>query len=357
VKGSTYLAWAKRHAAARYNLASSGIAACTLDDLGVALEEIAINGPNEEGFGPLVDRIAAHHGLNAAEVVTAEGASMANFLAFASLLERGDHVLVERPTYEPLLAALAYLGADIRRFDRHFENGYELDPTAVERALSPRTRLIVVTSPHNPSGVTTAAATLGELGRIASATGAHVLIDEVYRDILFEDAPASAARLGPPLIATGSLTKSYGLGGLRCGWILCAAPLAAAARRLKDLLAGTGSMPGEALAVAAFDHLPALRARSRAILEPNAALVRAFLRERHEVLECVVPKRSTVVFPRLVHAADSEPLNAAARRLETSIVPGRFFEAPRHFRLGFGALTAELEAGLVNLGSALDAIC
>jgi aspartate/methionine/tyrosine aminotransferase len=166
----------------------------------------------------------------------------------------------------------------------------------------------------------------------------------------------SAARFGPHLIATGSLTKSYGLGGLRCGWILCAAPRAAAARRLRDLFGATGSMPSDSLALAAFRDLPALAARARDILEPNAALVRSFLREHEALLECVIPGRSTVVFPRLRHAADSERHYRAARRLETSIVPGHFFEAPSHFRVGFGGRTAEVAAGLAQLASALSAL-
>jgi DNA-binding transcriptional MocR family regulator len=170
VKSSVYLAWSKQHAAARYNLAASGIAACELGDLRVALDETAVNGANADGYGPLIDRIAAHHGVDASGVVTAEGAAMANFLALASLVERGDQVLVERPTDEPLLAALAYLGADVHRFHRRLEDGYVVDPSAVERALSARTRLIVLTSPHNPSGVATTATRLGELSRIARAT-------------------------------------------------------------------------------------------------------------------------------------------------------------------------------------------
>jgi hypothetical protein len=216
--------------------------------------------------------------------------------------------------------------------------------------------LIVITSPHNPSGVAVDPATVKEVGEIARDAGARVLVDEVYRDILFEDAPAVAASLGPQFISTASLTKSYGLSGLRCGWILCEPELAEKMRRLNDLFGVVGSMPSDALAAAAFRHLDKLEARTRAIIEPNMTLVREFLRENEDVLDCVVPPRSMIVFPRLKRHDDSEPLHDLLRRFETSIVPGKYFEAPRHFRLGFAVRTEDVAAGLRNLSKALREI-
>jgi aspartate/methionine/tyrosine aminotransferase len=355
MKNSVYITWAKRHAAARYNLANSGILGCDLSDLPITMGDIALNGPNGEGYGPLKEAIAAKYGVTADQVVTEQGTSMANFLAMATVIERGDEVLVERPVYDPLLCAAQYLGAVIKRFERGFGNGYRIDVDELKRSITPRTRLIVITSPHNPSGVAVEPATLREIGEIARDAGARVLVDEVYRDILFEDAPAAAASIGPQFISTSSLTKSYGLSGLRCGWILCEPDLAERMRRLNDLFGATGSMPSDALAVAAFRHLDKLEARTRAMIEPNMALVHAFLREHEDVLECVIPARSMTVFPRLKRHDDSEPLHDLLRRFETSIVPGKYFEAPRHFRLGFAVRTEDVDAGLRNLSKALRA--
>ena len=207
MKHSVYITWAKRQAAARYNLANSGILGCDLNDLPITTDDVALNCNNGEGYGPLKEAIAAKYGVGSADkVVTEQGTSMANFLAMATAIERGDEVLVEQPTYDPLLCALEYLGADVKRFARGFENGYRIDVDEVRRLITPRTRWIVITSPHNPSGVVVDPATIKEIGEIARHAGARVLADEVYRDILFENAPPVAASLGPQFITTGSLT-------------------------------------------------------------------------------------------------------------------------------------------------------
>jgi aspartate/methionine/tyrosine aminotransferase len=353
MKNSVYITWAKSQAGARYNLANSGILGCNLTDLPVTMDDVAINGRNEEGYAPLKEAIAAKYGVSADQVVTEQGTSMANFLAMATVIERGDEVLVEQPAYDPLLSALNYLGADIKRFARSFENGYRIDVDQLRPLITSRTRLIVITSPHNPSGITVDQATLGQIGELARGVGARVLVDEVYRDILFEDASPVAASLGSQFITTSSLTKSYGLNGLRCGWILCDPELAERMRRLNDLFGVIGSMPSDALSVVAFRNLPLLEARTRAMIEPNMGLVRQFLREHEDVLDCVVPPRSMIVFPRLKNHDDSEPLHDLSRRFETSIVPGKYFETPRHFRLGFAVKTEDVAVGLQNLSKAL----
>ena len=353
MKQSVYIAWAKSHAAARYNLANSGLLGCEAEDLPLAPEDVVLNGPNADGYAPLAEAIAAQYGVAPGGVVTAQGTSMANFLAMATVLDRGDEVLIEQPTYEPLLAAARYLGAEVRRFARPFAEDYQPDPDEVARLVTPRTRLIILTSPHNPSGVAVGREALERIGELAARVGARVLVDEVYRDILGEEAPPSHVRLGPQFIATSSLTKSYGLSGLRCGWVLCEPALAERMRRLNDLFGVVNPMPGDSLALAAFRHLGGLAARARAIMDPNLELVHNFLRAHEGELECVVPPCSMIVFPRLRHHADSEPLHDLLRRVETSIVPGKYFEEPRHFRLGFAVRTEDVAAGLRHLSAAL----
>ncbi|MCG3159318.1 MAG: Capreomycidine synthase [Acidobacteria bacterium] len=353
MKNSVYMTWAKYHAAARYNLANSGILGCDVADLPLKMDDIQLNGLNHEGYAPLKEAIATKYDVTPDNVVTSQGTSMANFLAMATIIERGDEVLIEQPAYDPLLSALGYLGAGIKRFARRFEDGYRIDSDELKRLITPRTRLIVITSPHNPSGVAVDQETIKQIGELALETGARVLVDEVYRDILFEDAPPVAATLGPQFITTSSLTKSYGLSGLRCGWILCEPKLAERMRRLDDLFGAVGSMPSDTLSVAAFRNLSLLEARTRAMIEPSTELVHQFLRENEDVLECVVPPRSMIVFPRLKKSDDSQRLHDLLRQFDTSIVPGKFFEAPRHFRLGFAVKTEDVAAGLQNLSKAL----
>ncbi len=353
MKQCAYMAWAKAHAPARYNLASSGLLACTNEEFPIAGEEIPVNGVNPDGWLPLKEAIAATYGVGVEQVVLAQGASGANFLALAALIEHGDEVLVERPVYQPLLSAARFLGAQVQRFDRTLEQGYRLDVGALRRQLSPRTRLIILTSPHNPSGIVADPADLAALGELASEAGIPILLDEVYRDSLFEEAPPSAATLGEAFVATSSLTKSYGLSGLRCGWILASPARAEKMRRLHDLMAATGPMPAEAMGCIAFGRLAALAARSRSILEPNRRRIREFMAEHGDLLEAVVPPRSMTLFPRLKGSRSGDDLLERLRARATSIVPGRFFEEPRHFRLGFGIRPADLEEGLRRVSEAL----
>jgi aspartate/methionine/tyrosine aminotransferase len=354
VKGSVYMRWAKEHAAARYNLANSGILGCETGDLEIGPGDVLVNGPNRDGYPPVLEEIGRLYGVAPEQVVPAEGTSGANFLAFAGLLEPGDEVLVEQPTYEPLLAALELAGARVRRFARRFEDGWRLDLDSLRAQISDKVRLVVITNPHNPSGVALSPEEIAAAGSIAGMAGrAYVLVDEVYRDILDEDAPPSHVHLGPRFLATSSLTKCYGLSGLRCGWVLAQPDVADRLRRIRDCLGAVGSMPSDGLALAALRRLPRLAERTRSILDPNQELIREFLAEHAEELDCVLPPRTMMVFPRLRHEEDSQPLHDRLRRLETSIVPGRFFESPQHFRLGFAVRPEDVATGLRHLSAAL----
>jgi len=347
-----YMEWAKKRPVPRFDLAGSNILACSIDDIDGARDALQLSGENENGYAPLVDAIAQRYGVTASCVTTANGTSGANFQVFAALLEPGDDVLVESPGYDPLLGAPRLLGANIVRFERRFEEQFALDPDRVARALTPRTRLIVVTSPHNPSGVAVHRDALEAVGRLADAAGAHVLVDEVYLDAA-DHAAKPAALLGEAFVSTSSLTKSYGLAGLRCGWALSAPAVAERIRRARDVIDGTGSIAAERLATLAFAQLPKLMSRATALIEANMALVRQFVHARPE-LDVVLPRTCTVVFPRLRGSNDTTAF--AARLLAergTAIVPGRFFDAPPHFRIGFGTATSVVRDGLDELGQEL----
>jgi aspartate/methionine/tyrosine aminotransferase len=354
-----YMEWAKTRPPARLDLAGSNILPCSLNDLPGVREAIAFEGNNENGYKPLLDEIAARYGVTPNCVTTAQGASGANFLAFAALLEPGDEVLVETPGYDPLLGAPRLLGARVNQFEREFARGFTLDPDRVRRALTPRTRIIIVTNPHNPTGVVADPAALEEIGDIARSNGAHVLLDEVYLDLAAAAGPRGTvidrtfARRGEPFVCTNSLTKSYGLSGLRCGWILSSPAVAERIRRTRDVVDGTGSIVAERLAVVAFNHLERLLQRSLTLLQANRLILEGFLDSRTD-LEWV-PSAGTVIFPRLRRITDA---TAFAERLlsvrDTAVVPGRFFQAPAHMRIGFGGPTETLRRGLEVISEALD---
>lgn len=346
--------WAKTRPAPRFDLAGSNVLNCSVDDLDGARETLALTGTNETGYAPLLEAIASRYGVRPAQVTTAQGTSGANFLVCAALLEPGDDVLVEAPGYDPLLAAPRLLGANVVRFERRFEDGWALDSEQVARAFTPRTRLIIITRPHNPTGALADTEALGEIGRLAAQRGAHVLVDEVYLDVTDRSA-IPAATLGDEFISTSSLTKSYGLAGLRSGWALSSDAVAHRVRRARDVVDGTGSIVAERLSVLAFEQLDRLIARSRAILDSNGALVRTFLRARPE-LEYVDPAGGTVVFPRIRDVENSDRFSERLMNDRgTAIVPGRFFDAPAHFRIGFSGANEPLRGGLAAIGAALDA--
>jgi aspartate/methionine/tyrosine aminotransferase len=346
--------WAKTRPAAEYDLAGSNILACTLDDLPGARDAIALSGANDNGYRPLMDAIGARYGVSANRVTTATGTAGANLLALAALVEPGDDVLVERPGYDPLLGAARLLGATTTRFDRRFEDGYALDPDRVRQAITPRTSVIVVTTPHNPTGVVADATALDEIGRVAERHGAVVLVDEVYKDVTGDDSPAAAAR-SDVFVTTSSLTKSYGLSSLRAGWVIASEPITHRVRRARDVVDGTGSIVAERLAALAFDHLDALRTRARTILARNKALADDFL-AAHPQLEWV-PSAGTIVFPRIRGVEDAAPfVERLMREQATAVGPGHFFGAPAYFRIGYGGDTEKIRAGLDRVSSLLTAV-
>ncbi len=351
---STYMHWAKTRPKVKYDLALSGILNLPFAELEATIEDLDLNGDNAYGYRPLVAALATHCGVGAESVVTISGGtSMANHLAMAALLEHGDEVLIEQPAYEPILALAEYFGARVKRFPRLFENGFRVDVDELEKQITPRTRLIVVTNLHNPSSAQIHEGTLRKIGAIAREAGARVLVDEVYLEAMFEAAPRSAVHLGPEFIATSSLTKGYGLSGLRCGWILATPDIAQRMRLLHDVFGAVGPQPSERLSIVALTKLPKVIARAKRILESNRAVLNEFLVSREE-LEVVRTESGTTSFPRLLKGRVEDLYTALHEKYDTGIVPGRFFESPQQFRIGMCAEPELFEEGVKRLGAALD---
>lgn len=350
---SEYMHWAKTRSTAKFNLATSGLANLSLTNLEFDVSELEITGLTGYGYDPLIQELSRRYQVAPGSIVTAAGTSFANHLAMAALVDVGDEVLIERPTYEPILALAQYLGANVKRFERSYQDAFGIQPDEIRKLVSERTRLIVLTNLHNPSGVFIEAAAMGEVGKIAKTVGAHVLVDEVYREMLFEDSPTSAFHLGPEFVVTSSLTKAYGLSGLRCGWIFAAASLAERMWRLNDLFAATPVHAGERLSGIALRQLDRLATQAKTRLDTNRAMLNQFLDTRND-LEAIRPETGSIMFPR-VKSGNAEKLFELLReKYETSVVPGRFFEMPDHFRIGMGGDPNTFREGLRRLGAALD---
>ena len=345
--------WAKRQSRARFNLATSGVGAFPLRELGCTIDQLEINGESAYGYAPLQQAIARKCDVDPDCVVAAAGTSMANHLAMAAMIDPGDEVLIEHPTYELLLSAALYLGAEVKRFPRQEANEYALDTAEMRRAISPRTKLIVITNLHNPSSVLSLEPALREVGDIARSIGARVLVDEVYLDAVYENTPRSAFHLGPEFVATSSLTKVYGLSGFRCGWILAQPSLAQAMWRLNDLFASIPAHPAELLSVIAFQHLDKIRQRARVVVKTDRTQLAQFFGGNESSAFSAIPtKFGTTSFPRLKMGHVDEFLARLRKEYETSAVPGRFFGMPDHFRIGMGVNTEMFAEGLRRIGLA-----
>jgi len=353
-----YINWAKSLPAVDINLARSGVDPCPVPLLRLKASDLIATLPVKYGYAPLREAIAVRYGVAGAQVFAVSGGtSFANWLACAAVLDgcgHGAEVIVERPTYEPLLRIPEAIGHRVRRLDRRFQDGYAVDLDRFASLVTTKTRLAAVTNLHNPSGAQIPMATLRAMAALLARVKAYLLVDEVYLECLFKGRPESCVHAGANVLATNSLTKAYGLDGLRAGWMLGPAPLIARAGRINDLMTNNSVAAGERMALAAFRHHREIDRRAHGLLDPNLARVRAYL-AREPRLSVFEPEGGNVVFPRLPGRIDTDRLvKHLVSRYSTLVVPGRFFEAPRHIRISFGCRPSLLARGLANISRALD---
>ena len=355
VRESEYLEWARAHGTVRYSLALSGVPPCDVSLLSPSVDDFTMVADNEYGWPPLLERIARRYGVDPENVVLAHGTSMANHLACASLVEAGDHVIIEWPVYDPLVAVPRYLDCEVSFFERRAEDGYALDVARVERALTPRTRLVILSNLHNPTGAVVNRAELESLARLAGSRDLYVLVDEVYLEWNYgvgdDPETRSAINISPRFITTRSLTKVFGLAALRAGWILAEAGLATRMRRLNGLFASAMSHPAERLAARALDNAETLLEKQRTRVDQNRSIAAKFIASQPR-LSWMPPDAGTVGFVRL-EGGDVDGLVERLLANDSLVTPGRFFGVNDHFRIGFGMEADHLNEGLKRLASAL----
>lgn len=349
---SPYMNWAKLKSSAKFNLATSGMPNVLMKDFPFEKEDLELT-YGVYGYEPLIEAIAERSSVKSENVVLSFGTSMANHLAIAALIVPGDEVLIEKPVYELIVSAAEYLGANVRFFERRHENKYQIDVEEIKTKITDKTRLVVITNLHNPSSVYTSEETLKQLGEVAGRNGAKVLVDEVYLDTMFEEAPRTSFHLGENFIVTNSLTKTYGLSGLRCGWILADKASAQKMHRLNDLFGSTNVHVAERLSLIALKNLHIFRDRAKALLNTNRPLLNKFFDSRED-LGVVRPVYGTTAFPCLLRTDSEKFFKLLREKYETSVVPGKFFYAGDHFRIGITCETKTLQSGLQKLGEALD---
>jgi hypothetical protein len=350
-----YLLWARRFLGqARFDLATSGIAAPSPGELGVPSPAEL---DDSSGWMRLREAIAAHSAVGVTETVATLGTSHALWVAYASLLEPGDEVLVEDPTYEPLLRAAEGVGAHIVRFERARSARFALDPERVERATSPRTRVIAITNLHNPSGARASFDALRAVARVAASRGAFLLVDEVYAAFdSFVDAngifQGSARKLAPNVVTVSSLTKCYGLGSHRIGWLLGPPDVVHRAEHVLSATCGMLPLSHSQIALRAFARIVDLARRSKSLLADKRLVVDAWAESQR--LDWSAPAEGLFGFAIVPGAGDlTAAIEAGARDREVLVVPGSFFGVPNGFRLAWSAPRDVLDEGLGRLRDVL----
>lgn len=298
-------------------------------------------------------------GLHKDNVLLTMGAAGALFIIATSLLEKDDEIVVVHPNYATNIETPRAIGAHIRAIALRFGNGFALDPEELRKAITPKTKYISVTHPHNPTGACLQEAQLTELARIAEENDLYVLVDETYRDMVFGRQLPLAATYSKKLISISSLSKTYGLPGLRTGWIICAD------QRLMDTFLAAkeqihicGPILDEELAYRYLLHRDKHFPRIRADIAQKFNMVKNWMQTQQE-WEWVEPAGGCVCFPRLRRPGNIDLGKFYSILLEkygTYAGPGHWFGMPRHYiRLGFGwPAIGRLQEGLEALTKSVE---
>lgn len=348
-----------------YDIAESGILPMTANDLLDLL-------PTEEHAAALARLLATPLGYSEApgslalrsaiaatyrntgpeNVLITTGAIEANFLLFNVLLEPGDHVIAVHPAYQQLYSVPRAIGCDVSLWEIATEGGFHYDLAKLECLITPRTRLIVINTPHNPTGALLSATELRAIYDLAASVGARILCDEAYRWLDLPDAPP----LPPPLrdlgdlaISVGTFSKPFGLPGLRIGWLVAPAEIVADCWAMRDYITLSPGKLNDALAHLAFENRERIIARTRAIVAQNLRTAERWFAEQAEIVSWVPPRAGLLA---LMHYRLDLPSRELADRLAgeygVMLAPGDAFGYEYHLRLGVGQNPAIFATGLAR---------
>jgi aspartate/methionine/tyrosine aminotransferase len=360
--------WMNAHeTTATWNIAETCVHSLTLDEL------LELSGDADGvlrrlrdtwlGYGDIVgsprlrDAIASLYGerIGPDNVLTANGAIGANFLALYALVEPGTTVVSVQPTYQQLFSVPESLGADVREVRLREEDGYLPDVGAIRAAADDRTALIVLNNPNNPTGALIDESLLLEIVEVAREHDAWLFCDEVYRKLEHEPGSTapSVADLYEKGVSSGSMSKSYSLAGLRTGWVAGPTEVVQRCLDVRDYTTISAGVLDDALAAVALDHIDAVLERSLGIVRGNLAVVNEWIaREPH--LRYVRPRAGTIALVRYDLDITSTDFCQGLFDLNGAFVmPGAAFGEEHSFRLGYASAREVLEGGLAAISDYL----
>ena len=302
---------------------------------------LALGYTETRGSPALRDQVSRlYSSIGADGILVHNGAEEGIFLFMSAMLERGDHLIVHSPCYQALHEIARGIGCRLTQWNAHEEEGWLLDPRELERNIRHDTRVIVINSPHNPTGYHMPREVFDEVIRIADRHGVTVFSDEVYRGLEYRDADRlpAAADASERGVSLGVMSKTYGLAGLRVGWIATRnAEVMSRIEGLKDYTTICTSAPSEFLAEIALRHGEGLVARSRGIVGQNLALLSRFFARHADRFAWQTPKAGPIAFPRLIGGDAGNFCAALVKKSGVLLLPGSVYDdSGNHFRVGFG---------------------
>ncbi len=343
-----------------YDIGESAVKTLSVMDVAIDLEKVLLRYGHHTGHPSLREVIAEQYsGLSADHIIVTTGASEANFVVVSALVKPGDHVIVEHPNYPSLYEVPRSLGCDVSLLTLKFENRFKPDLDALKRLIKPKTKLVSLTHPNNPTGSMISEEDLRSVIELVESSDTILLFDETYREMgVGDNLLPPAASLSPNVVSIASMSKCYGLPGIRTGWLATQNPFVLeSAVAIREQLSISNNTLSEEIALSVLRRKEKFLTDARGRIESNRRLVADWMSEQSD-FEWVPPEVGVVCFPRLKKdvAVDPESLfRVLAEKYRTFVVPGRCFEMDeRHFRIGYGAEPGEIEKGLSYLNKALS---